>query len=86
MIASCIGEDWVNSPAMWEAVKRAAGCYRELGLPKNLAANIHLQGHAVLAEDMEKLTDYFTLMTQNKDLPPDLEPLTDFFREEFKAV
>ncbi len=86
MIASCIGEDWVNGPAMWEAVKRAASCYKELGLSKNLAANIHLQGHAVLAEDMEKLTEYFTLMTKDKALPPDLETLTDFSREEFKAV
>lgn len=86
MIASCIGEDWVNGPAMWEAIKRAASCYKDLGLSKNLAANIHLQGHAVLAEDMEKLTDYFTLMTQDKALPPDLETLTDFSREEFKAV
>ena len=62
---------------------QSASWYKELGLSKNLAANIHLQGHAVLAEDMEKLTDYFTLMTQNKDLPPDLETLTDFSREEF---
>ena len=86
MIASCIGEDWVNGPAMWEAIKRAANCYKELGLSKNLAANIHLQGHAVLAEDMEKLTDYFMLMTSGKELPPELAALTDFMREEFKAV
>ncbi|MBP5602697.1 MAG: hypothetical protein J6X78_08200 [Treponema sp.] len=84
MIASCIGEDWVNGPAMWECIKRAETYYRQKGLSQNLAANIHLQGHAVLQEDMDKLTDYFTLMTQNKELTKELEQLTDFSRKEFQ--
>jgi len=83
MIASCIGEDWVNGPAMWEAAKLASEFYKEEGISQNLAANIHLQGHAVLAEDMDKLTDYFTLMTKNKPLSPELLQLTDFSRAEF---
>ncbi len=83
MIASCIGEDWVNGPAMWECIKRAAPYYKEKGLEKNLAANIHLQGHAVIEEDMEKLTDYFIQMKEGKSLSPELKKLTDFSRAEF---
>jgi len=86
MIASCIGEDWVNGPAMWEAGKKAAQYYKEKGLENNLAANIHLQGHAVIEEDMQKLTEYFISMTENKKLSDKIRELTDFSREEFKEL
>ena len=86
MIASCIGEDWVNGPAMWEAIKRAAPVYKELGLQNHLAANIHLQGHAIIPEDMEKLTEYFLLMEQGAALTPELKELTDFSRVEFVVI
>ena len=86
MIASCTGEDWVNGPAMWEAIKRAAPVYKELGLENHLAANIHLQGHAVIEEDMEKLTEYFLMMVKDEALTHDLKLLTDFSREEFVEV
>ncbi len=86
MIASCTGEDWVNGPAMWEAIKNAAPVYKELGLENHLAANIHLQGHAVIEEDMEKLTEYFLMMVKDEALTHDLKLLTDFSREEFVEV
>ena len=86
MIASCTGEDWVNGPAMWEAIKRAAPVYKELGLENHLAANIHLQGHAVIEEDMEKLTEYFLMMVKDEALTHDLKLLTAFSREEFVEV
>lgn len=83
MIASCINEDWVNGPAMWECVKKAAQAYKERGLENHLAANIHLQGHAVIEEDMEKLTDYFMAMTRDQELTPELKKLCNFDRPEF---
>ncbi len=86
MIASCTGEDWVNGPAMWEAIKRAAPVYKELGLENHLAANIHLQGHAVIEEDMEKLTEYFLMMVKDEALTHDLKLLTDFSRKEFTVI
>ena len=86
MIASCTGEDWVNGPAMWEAIKRAAPVYRELGLENHLAANIHLQGHAVIEDDMEKLTEYFLMMARGEKLSPELKVLTIFSRREFIQV
>ncbi len=84
MIASCEGEDWVNGPAMWECAKKASVYYKERGLENHLTANIHLQGHADIDEDMEKLTDYFKSMTKGQQLNSDLKKLTDFTRSEFK--
>ncbi|MCR4743551.1 MAG: PhoPQ-activated pathogenicity-related family protein [Treponema sp.] len=86
VIASCINEDWVNGPAMWEACKRASEYFKEKGLENHLAANIHLTGHAVIEEDMEKLTNYFTLMENNQSIPEEISKLSDFTRQEFKQV
>ena len=36
VIASYMGEDWVNAPAMWECYKKAAAVYEENGLGDNL--------------------------------------------------
>ncbi len=69
-----------------ECAKKAAVYYKERGLENHLAANIHLQGHAVIEEDMEKLTDYFKAMTNNQALNDELKSLTDFSRPEFKEI
>ncbi len=58
IIGSCIGEDWVNSPAMRECFRKAGEIFSALGCGDNIAANFHLQGHAVIPEDMEKMTGW----------------------------
>ncbi len=59
IIGSCISEDWVNAPSMWYSYLAAQKVFDFLGLSDNLAINIHKEGHAVIAEDMEYMTDYF---------------------------
>ncbi len=59
IIGSCTGEDWVNAPSMWAAYRATRAVYEKLGLGDHLACNIHLTGHAVTAEDMGYILDYF---------------------------
>lgn len=59
IIGSCIYEDWVNAPAMWYSYLGAKQVFDMLGLSDHIAINIHQQGHAVIAEDVEYMTDYF---------------------------
>lgn len=59
IIGSCVYEDWVNAPAMWYSYLGAAKVYESLGIADNIAVNIHKQGHAVIEEDVEYMTDYF---------------------------
>lgn len=55
IVASWMGEDWVNAPAMWECYKKAKEIYAEMGLSKHIHAVFHKEGHALLQEDLEKI-------------------------------
>lgn len=67
IIGSCIYEDWVNAPSMWYSYLGAREVYKALGIEDNIAINIHKQGHAVIAEDMEYITDYFDCHVYGKE-------------------
>lgn len=71
IIGSCIHEDWVNSPAMWHCYLGAKEIYEALGIEDNIAINIHKEGHAVIPEDIDYMTEYFDLHVYNK--APQLE-------------
>ena len=62
VIAAYTNEDWVNAPAMWECYKRADAVYAQAGLSDRLAVHFHLEGHAVLEEDMDLIIRYFDHM------------------------
>jgi len=93
IIGSCTGEDWVNAPAMWLTFRAAKASYEKLGLGGNIVANIHKSGHAVTAEDMDYMIDYFNekvygikserdltcLTTSAFELPVNKDPLFDSF-------
>ena len=83
IIAACMGEDWVNAPAMWECYKKADEVYRANGLSDHLAVHFHLVGHAVIQEDMELIVKYFNKMYYGMDTLEDLAPLkTTVFAEQ----
>ncbi len=75
IIAACMGEDWVNSPAMWECFRRADAVYAGEGLSDNLAVHFHKEGHAVIEEDMELIVDYFNHMYYGTGLKTDPKTL-----------
>lgn len=75
IIGSCIYEDWVNAPAMWYAYLGAKQVFDSLGLGDNIAINIHQQGHAVIPEDIEYITDYFDWHVYGKEPELDLDDL-----------
>lgn len=75
IIGSCIYEDWVNAPAMWYSYLGAREVYKALGIEDNIAINIHQQGHAVIAEDIEYITDYFDYHVYGKEPELDLNDL-----------
>ncbi|MCR4617290.1 MAG: hypothetical protein K5669_03755 [Lachnospiraceae bacterium] len=75
VIAACMGEDWVNAPAMWECYKKADKVYEKEGLSRNLAVHFHKEGHAVISEDMELIIRYFNHMYYGDDLGFDMEKL-----------
>jgi len=93
IIGSCTGEDWVNAPAMWLTFRAAKASYEKLGLGDHIVANIHKSGHAVTAEDMNYMIDYFNekvygiksktdltcLTTSAFELPVNKDPLFDSF-------
>lgn len=62
IIGAYMGEDWVNSPAMWECYKKADELYAQKGLADHLAVHFHKEGHAVLEEDLKLLIAYFNEM------------------------
>lgn len=66
IIGSCVYEDWVNAPAMWYSYLGARKIFKALGLVDNIAINIHKQGHAVIPEDIEYMTDYFNSRVYGK--------------------
>ena len=75
IIGSCIYEDWVNAPAMWYSYVAAREVYKALGIEDNIAINIHQQGHAVIAEDIEYITDYFDKHVYGKEPELNLDDL-----------
>lgn len=59
IIGSCESEDWVNAPSVWMAYLGMKHIWDYVGLSDHLAINIHKSGHAVIAEDVEKMIQYF---------------------------
>ena len=59
IIGSCESEDWVNAPSVWMAYLGMKHVWDYTGLSDHLAINIHKSGHAVIAEDVEKMIQYF---------------------------
>ena len=60
---------------MWYAYKGAKVVFDALDLGENIAINIHQQGHAVIPEDIEYITDYFDYHVYGKEPDHDLEDL-----------
>ena len=59
IIGSCENEDWVNAPSVWMAYLGMKHVWDFMDLSDHLAINIHRSGHAVIAEDVEKMVQYF---------------------------
>ena len=55
IVAAWTGEDWVNAPAMWACYEEAKKIYEEMGLSDHIHAVFHKEGHALLAEDLDKI-------------------------------
>ena len=75
IIAACMGEDWVNAPAMWECYKIADAVCRNKGLADHLVVSFHKEGHAVLEEDMKKIIAYFDHMYYGRSYEGDFNAL-----------
>ena len=59
IIGSCVGEDWVNAPSMWASYLGMKHVWDYLDISDHLAINIHKEGHAVIAEDVNYMVQYF---------------------------
>lgn len=93
IIGSCISEDWVNAPSMWMSYLGMKNVWDYMGISDHLAINIHKEGHAVIAEDVEKMIQYFDyhvygiqpkmdlseLQTSVFALPKNKDPFADTF-------
>lgn len=55
IVAAVTKEDWVNAPAMIACYEEAKKILKTKGLENHLQANFHLEGHAVLEEDLKAL-------------------------------
>ena len=75
IIAAYMGEDWVNAPAMWECYKEADRMLKDAGLDSHLTVHFHKEGHAVIDEDMELITDLFDHIAFGKPLHVPFESL-----------
>lgn len=75
IIGSCIYEDWVNAPAMWYGYLATKKIFKELGIEDNIAINIHKEGHAVIPEDIDYMTDYFNYHVYGKEPALNLDDL-----------
>lgn len=75
IIGSCINEDWVNAPAMWYSYLGAKKIFESSGLGGNIAINIHAQGHAVIPEDVEYMTEFFNCRVYGKAPAKSLDAL-----------
>ena len=60
---------------MWYSYVAAEYVYDYLGLSDHIAINIHQQGHAVIAEDVEYMTDYFDYYVYGIEPELDLDDL-----------
>ena len=93
IIGSCVSEDWVNAPSMWMSYLGMRHVWDYTGLSDHLAINIHKEGHAVIAEDVEKMVQFFDyhvygieptmdlkeLQTSVFDLPKNKDSFADTF-------
>lgn len=93
IIGSCVGEDWVNAPSMWMSYCGMKHIWDYVGLSDHLAINIHKEGHAVIAEDVQKMIQFFDyhvygiqptmnldeLKTSVFELPKNKDPYQDSF-------
>ncbi|EWM54090.1 SGNH/GDSL hydrolase family protein [Ruminococcus flavefaciens] len=93
IIGSCVSEDWVNAPSMWMSFCGMKHIWDYVGLSDHIAINIHKEGHAVIAEDVEKMVQYFDyhvygiqpkmnldeLQTSVFNLPKNKDPYQDSF-------
>ena len=84
IIGSCVNEDWVNAPSMHLCYKATKSIYEFLGLTEHIAINIHREGHAVIAEDMNYMVDYFNYHVYGKEPELNLNDLTTSVFEEDK--
>ena len=75
IVASYMGEDWVNAPSMWLCYKIAKEMYKRFGLEDNIVCNMHKEGHAVIEEDMKYIIAYFDKKIYNIDSDIDLKKL-----------
>ena len=75
IIAACMGEDWVNAPAMWECYREADKLLKAEDLDSHLLVHFHKEGHAVIDEDMELITDLFDHIAFGKPLHVPFESL-----------
>ena len=71
IICSCQNENWVNAPAQWMTYLGAKRVFDYVGLGDHIAINVHLQGHAVIEEDVKYMVQYFDKMVYG------IEPSTD---------
>ncbi len=76
IICSCQNENWVNAPAQWMTYLGAKHVFDYVGLGDHLAINVHLSGHAVIAEDMEYMIAYFDRHVYGIEPKKDLSNLT----------
>ncbi|MBP0987696.1 MAG: acetylxylan esterase [Oscillospiraceae bacterium] len=97
IIGSCQNEDWVNAPAVWLSYLGAKHVYDYLGISDNIAINIHKEGHAVIAEDVNYMVQYFdkhvygiepkndlsVLQTSVFALPKNADPLFSSFADKW---
>ena len=75
IVASYMGEDWVNAPSMWLCYKIAKRMYEKFGLGDHIVCNMHKEGHAVIEEDIKKIIPYFEKMIYKRDTLADLSEL-----------
>ena len=59
IIGSCQDENWVNAPSVWMSYVAMQNVFDFMGIKDHVAVNMHKSGHAVLAEDVQKMIQYF---------------------------
>ncbi len=75
MICSCQNENWVNAPSQWMAYLGAKHVFDYMDLSDHIAINVHLQGHAVIEEDVKYMVQYFDQMVYGIPSKTDLSVL-----------
>lgn len=59
IVAAWTGEDWVNAPSMWRCYLTSKAFYTGQNLENRIFAHFHKEGHAVIGEDLEAITEAF---------------------------